>query len=58
MPFKVLHQFNLKLYVALIRQYTHTTHLDCFFLDADLDLDLRGDDVDRESFLQAIGEGD
>lgn len=32
------------------------THLECFFLDTDLDFDLRGDEVDRESFLRASGE--
>lgn len=33
------------------RMQKNTTHLDCFFLDTDLDLDLRGDEFDRESFL-------
>lgn len=32
--------------------------LDCFFLDADLDVDRRGDDVERESFLRSAGERD
>lgn len=36
--------------------HKHPTHLDCFFRDTDLDLDLRGDEVDRESFLRAGGE--
>lgn len=36
--------------------HKHPTHLECFFLDTDLDLDLRGDEVDRESFLRAGGE--
>lgn len=41
---------------ALKAFHTHPTHLECFFLDTDLDLDLRGDEVDRESFLRVGGE--
>lgn len=36
--------------------HTHTTNLDCFFLDADLDVDRRGDEVERESFLRSTGD--
>lgn len=32
--------------------------LDCFFLDLDLDVDRRGDEVERESFLRSVGERD
>lgn len=34
------------------------TNLDCFLLDADLDVDRRGDEVERESFLRSTGERD
>lgn len=61
------HQHNVsmkKLLWAYIRGFkTFTmiklpTDLECFFLDTDLDLDLRGDEVDRESFLRGGGEGE
>lgn len=32
--------------------------LDCFFLDADLDVERRGNEVERESFLRSAGERD
>lgn len=39
-------------------QSAHTTNLDCFFLDVDLDVERRGDEVEPESFLQCVGERD
>lgn len=47
---------NKKLKICMMHK--HSTHLECFFLDTDLDLDLRGDEVDRESFLRAGGESE
>lgn len=42
----------------MVYTHTETTNLDCFLLDAVLDVDRRGDEVERESFLRSAGDGD
>lgn len=41
-----------------LKEKQKATNLDCFLRDADLDVDRRGDEVERDNFLRSVGDRD